>query len=95
MFKVELKQQALHVLQRLRRHDAVLILDALETYLSHEPERPSRSRIKRLRGRQASTYRLRVGDHRIFYDVCETSVVVVAILHKSETPSFYGEGTLP
>jgi len=34
------------------------------------------SRIKRLRGRTAATYRLRVGDFRVFYDVDEAEVVV-------------------
>ena len=63
----------------------------LEKHLRHEPDRVSRSRIKRLRGRQAATYRLRVGDYRVFYDVAEAEVVVIAVLHKRETAKFYRE----
>jgi len=44
---------------RVRRVAAVAILNALETYLRHELERVSQPRIKRLRGNQDATYRLR------------------------------------
>ena len=60
----------------------------LETHLRHEPERLSRNRIKRLRGKQDATYRLRVGEHRVFYDVPEGQVIVTAVLHR-ETAPFY------
>ncbi|MGH7263629.1 MAG: type II toxin-antitoxin system RelE family toxin [Candidatus Rokuibacteriota bacterium] len=50
-----------------------------------------RGRVKRLRGRQDATYRLRVGDHRVFYDVLERHVVVTAVLHERETAGFYRE----
>jgi mRNA-degrading endonuclease RelE of RelBE toxin-antitoxin system len=53
----------------------------------------SRSRIKRLRGRNAATYRLRVRDFRVFYDVAEAEVTVVAVLHKRETGAFYQDET--
>jgi mRNA-degrading endonuclease RelE of RelBE toxin-antitoxin system len=79
-------------LSRLRRHDAVTILDAMERYLRREPERTSRSRIKRLRGSQDATFRLRVGDYRVFYDVVDETVSVVAVLHKRETAAFYRQG---
>jgi mRNA-degrading endonuclease RelE of RelBE toxin-antitoxin system len=55
-------------------------------------EEESRSRIKRLRGSQsATTYRLRVADYRVFYDITETEVVIIAVLHKRETAGFYQE----
>ena len=69
------------------------ILDVIETHLRHEPDRVSRSRIKRLRGRQTATYRLRVGDYRVFYDIAEDEVVVIAVLHKRETAEFYQQET--
>jgi mRNA-degrading endonuclease RelE of RelBE toxin-antitoxin system len=89
MFEVVVQPTALRQLRHLRRVDAVAILDAIDHHLGHEPERPSRSRIKRLRGPQRATYRLRVGDYRAFYDVSESRVTVVAILHKRETGTFY------
>jgi mRNA-degrading endonuclease RelE of RelBE toxin-antitoxin system len=51
----------------------------------------SRSRIKRLRGLRQPQYRLRVGDVRIFYDVTETTVEVLAIVTKSEAESWLAE----
>jgi mRNA-degrading endonuclease RelE of RelBE toxin-antitoxin system len=32
---------------------------------------------------EAATYRLRAGDYRVFYDVAEAEVVVIALLHKN------------
>ena len=91
MFRIRIRAGAAAQLRRLRRGDAVAILDAIETHLQHEPERTSRSRIKRLRGAQRATYRLRVGEYRVFYDVLDAEVAVVAVLHKRETASFYRE----
>ena len=64
---------------------------ALEAYLRHEPKKASRSRIKRLRGLRKPQYRLRVGDVRIFYDVTETTVEILAIVTKSEAESWLAE----
>jgi mRNA-degrading endonuclease RelE of RelBE toxin-antitoxin system len=91
MFRIVVRPRAAAQIRRLRRVDAVAILDAMETHLRHQPDRVSRSRIKRLRGSRAATYRLRVGDYRIFYDLAEAEVVVSAVLHKRETAEFYGE----
>ena len=91
MFRIVVRPGAAAQIRRLRRANAVAILDAMETHLRHEPERLSRSRIKRLRGNNAATYRLRVGDYRVFYDVAEKEVVVIAVLHKRETAEFYRE----
>jgi mRNA interferase RelE/StbE len=91
MFEVLVRPTALRQLRRLRRVDAVAILDALDLYLRHEPDRPNRGRIKRLRGKQDATYRLRVGQYRVFYDVGEGVVTIVAVLHKRDAASFYRE----
>jgi len=58
--------------------------DAINRHLLHEPTRVSRSRIKRLRGTRRPQYRLRIGDVRVFYDVREGEVEVLAIVEKSE-----------
>ena len=49
-------------------------------------------RSKRLNGRHRAVFRLRVGDYRVFYDVLEDVVSVVAILSEEQTPEFYTEG---
>ncbi len=55
----------------------------MERHLRHEPTKTSRSRIKRLKGVQRPQYRLRVEDIRIFYDVRDDAVEVLAIVSKS------------
>jgi mRNA-degrading endonuclease RelE of RelBE toxin-antitoxin system len=42
----------------------------------------SRGRIKRLRGMRRPQYRLQIGDLRVFYDVAEKRVEVLAIVSK-------------
>jgi mRNA interferase RelE/StbE len=91
MFRIVVRPHAAAQIRKLRRVDAVAILDAVETHLRYEPERVSRSRIKRLRGRGTATYRLRVGEYRVFYDIAEAEVVVIAVLHKREAAEFYRE----
>ena len=91
MFEVVVQPAAPRQLRRLRRADAVAILDGFDRYLRHEPDRPNRSRIKRLRGQQDATYRLRVGKYRAFYDVSAGLVTVVAVLHKRDIATFYRE----
>lgn len=53
-------------------------------HLRHEPRKVSKSRIKRLRGLERPQYRLRVGEIRVFYDVSEKVVEVLAIVSKQQ-----------
>ena len=57
---------------------------AIETHLRHEPEKVSKSRIKRLRGLDQPQYRLRVGEVRVFYDCYGFNRRILAIVMKSE-----------
>ena len=69
---------------------------AIELHLRHEPTKLSKSRIKRLRGLDRPQYRLRVDDVRVFYDVAEGTVQVLAIVSKAEAESWlkaYGTPT--
>jgi mRNA interferase RelE/StbE len=68
---------------------------ALETHLRRQPEKVSRSRIKRLRGLRRPQYRLRVGDVRVFYDVSGAIVEVLAIVVKSEAESWLAQFANP
>jgi mRNA interferase RelE/StbE len=83
-FEIVLAPEAVEDFKRLRANARADIRTALETHLRHEPEKLSRSRIKRLRGLRQPQYRLRVGEVRIFYDVTGTTVQVLAIVVKSE-----------
>ena len=71
------------------------VATALAVHLTHEPTKVSKSRIKRLRGLSQPQYRLRVGDIRVFYDVTETQVQVLAIVTKAEAQSWLNEEGTP
>jgi mRNA-degrading endonuclease RelE of RelBE toxin-antitoxin system len=83
-FDIVLAPEAIEDLRDLRAPDRAALKEALERHLRHEPTKVSRSRIKRLRGLSRPQYRLRVGDIRVFYDVAEQTVEVLAIIRKSE-----------
>ena len=83
-YEIILAPEALQDLRALDAHIRSEVRDALETHLRHEPTKTSKSRIKRLHGLARPQYRLRVGDVRVFYDVLESSVQVLAIILKSE-----------
>src|SRR5207245_11626450 len=90
-FDIVLAPEAVEDFKALRANVRADIRTALETHLRHEPEKPSRSRIKRLRGLRQPQYRLRVGEVRIFYDVTGTTVQVLAIVTKLEADSWLAQ----
>ncbi len=83
-FDILLAPEAVDDLQRLAANVRATVRDAIETHLRHEPAKLSRSRIKRLRGLDRPQFRLRIGDVRVFYDIQEETVSILAILQKSE-----------
>jgi mRNA interferase RelE/StbE len=50
----------------------------------HEPKKASRNRNKRLRSLRKPQYRLRVGEVRVFYEIADATVEVLAIVAKLE-----------
>jgi mRNA-degrading endonuclease RelE of RelBE toxin-antitoxin system len=79
----------------LPAHVRSRVRDALERQLRFEPTRVSKSRIKRLRGLSRPQYRLRVDDIRVFYDVTETAVQVLAIVRKAEAQAWLDQEATP
>ena len=71
------------------------VRDALEIHLRHEPTKVSKSRIKRLRGVSRPQYRLRVDEIRVFYDVKETTVEILAILQKADAQKWLDKEGIP
>jgi mRNA interferase RelE/StbE len=94
-FAIILAPEAVEDLRRLTANVRAMVRTALETHLSHEPEKTSRSRIKRLRGLRRPQYRLRVGEVRVFYDVSGTTVEILAIVAKSEAESWLAQFVNP
>ena len=87
-FDIVLAPEAVDDLKKLKASIRTQVQAAVETHLRHEPRKTSRSRIKRLRGVSRPQFRLRVGDVRVFYDVSNGLVEVLAIVTKSEVPSW-------
>lgn len=82
-YEIILAPVATRDLRRLKARDRSTIRDMIRKHLRYEPEKVSRSRIKRLRGFRRPQYRLLVEDFRIFYDVYAGTVEVLTILPKS------------
>lgn len=90
-YEIILAAEAVDDLKNLTAHVRAEVCDAMERHLRHEPTKVSRSRIKRLRGLSRPQYRLRVGDEiRVFYDVREEVVEVLAVVPKSEADQWLG-----
>lgn len=90
-YEIILASEAAQDLKRLQAHERAEVKDALERHLRHEPAKVSKSRIKRFRGLSHPQYRLLVGEIRVFYDITEKYVDVLAIVPKSEAASWLEE----
>jgi len=71
------------------------VRDAIERHLRHEPQKVTKSRIKRLRGLSRPQYRLRVGEIRVFYDVSGKEVQVLAIVEKTDAQAWLSKSGVP
>ena len=90
-YDVILAPAAVQQFKALKAHVRAAVRDALETHLRQQPTRVSKSRIKRLRGLAQPQYRLRVEDIRVFYDVAEDTVDVLAIVTKAHAEQWLQE----
>jgi mRNA interferase RelE/StbE len=87
-YEIILAPAAIRELGALRADVRGRVRDAIELHLRHEPTKVSKSRIKRLRGLDRPQYRLRVDEVRVFYDVSEGIVQVLAIVPKSQAEAW-------
>jgi len=87
-FSLILAPEAVQDLRSLEASVRTQVRRAMEEHLRHEPEKVSKSRIKRLRGTSRPQYRLRVGEIRVFYDITGHTVEVLAVVAKSEAEAW-------
>src|SRR3990170_3069782 len=87
-FAVVLAPQAVRDFRGLPARQRSEVRDVLETHLRHEPKKVSKSRIKRLRGVRKPQFRLRVGEVRVFYDVRDKTIEVLAIVSKDQAQAW-------
>ncbi len=83
-YEIILSPESVDDLKRLTAHTRAKVKDLLELHLRHEPTKVSKSRIKKLRGLRRPQYRLRIEDIRVFYDIDNNKVEILAIISKSE-----------
>jgi mRNA-degrading endonuclease RelE of RelBE toxin-antitoxin system len=94
-FEIVFAPTAVAAYRRLPARVRASVRDALETHLRHEPTKVSKSRIKRLRGLSRPQYRLRVDHVRVFYDVSDGRVDVLAIVTKAQAESWLAQEGIP
>ncbi len=81
-YEILFAPEAVQDFKRLSARDRSTVKEAIEKHLRYEPQKISKSRIKKLQGMSRPQYRLRVDEIRVFYDVVETTVEVLAIIPK-------------
>jgi mRNA-degrading endonuclease RelE of RelBE toxin-antitoxin system len=81
-FEIVLSAEAIEDLSNLTANLRSTVKNAIEKHLRQNPTKTSKSRIKQLRGLSSPQYRLRVDEVRVFYDVAESTVEVLAIVDK-------------
>ena len=94
-YEILFAPEAVEDYRSLEARVRAIVRDGVEVYLRHQPTRLSKSRIKRLRDLSRPQYRLRLGDMRVFYDVLESTVQIIAIVEKSSAQDWlekHGEG---
>jgi mRNA interferase RelE/StbE len=94
-YDIVLSPTAVSEFRALSAFERAQVRDALERHLGLEPTKTSRSRIKRLRGLRKPQYRLRIGDLRVFYDVFQGRVEILAIVTKEQAEAWLREKGTP
>ena len=90
-YEVVLAPEAAQDFKRLPARDRASVLDNIEKHLRYTPGKTGKSRIKHLRGLSRPQYRLRIDDIRVYYDVTEQTVEILAIVPKSRSADWLEE----
>ena len=90
-YRVVFAPEALADYRGLPAYFRASVRDAIDSHLSHQPEKLSKSRIKRLRGMAQPQFRLRIGSIRVFYDVVDDEVHVLCIIEKARAGKWLEE----
>lgn len=93
-YRIVFTDNAIRDFNTLQARWRATVRDAIHVHLTYQPMKQSKSRIKKLGDLRHPQFRLRVGEVRVFYDVIDTDVVIVAIMPKAKTLQWleeYGE----
>ncbi len=78
-FRLEFTPVAARHLRGLSARERATVLDGIRNQLEFEPTIATRNR-RRMRPNQLATWRLRIGNHRAFYEVVQEPEAVVVIV---------------
>jgi mRNA-degrading endonuclease RelE of RelBE toxin-antitoxin system len=81
-YEIEFSPDARDHLRGLKKRDQQTVVDAIADQLAHQPDRPTSHR-KPLDTNPIAPWELRVGDFRVFYDIIEHKIIVVAVGKKT------------
>ena len=84
-YRIVFTEHAINDFDSLDARWRAIVRDSIRVFLTHGPTKQSRSRIKRLKDLRHPQFRLRVDEIRVFYDVTDTDVVIIAIMTKEKT----------
>ena len=87
-FEIIFAPSAAAAYKKLKASTRAEVREALEIHLRHELKKTSKSRIKRLRGLSQPQYRLRIGELRVFFDVDDGEVQILAIVTKAQASAW-------
>ncbi len=90
-FEIIFAPEAIRDLEKRRANLRAEVRDAIGRYLRNRPTKTLKARIKRLRGVSRPQFRLRVRDVRVFYDVVDIEVHVLAIVSKEQAEDWLRE----
>jgi mRNA interferase RelE/StbE len=94
-YEIVFAPEAVEDLKQLSARERCIVRDIIERHLRYTPEKTTKSRIRRLRGISRPQYRLRIDEIRVFYDITEQTVEILAIIPKSKAAAWLqrGEGS--
>jgi len=87
-YEIVFAPEAVEDLKQLSARELSIVRNKIERHLRRTPEKTTKSRIKRLRGISRPQYRLRVDEIRVFYDIAEQAVEILAIIPKSKAAAW-------
>ncbi len=90
-YEILFASEAVQDFKRLSARERSTLKEEIEKHLRYEPQKISKSRIKKLRGVSRPQHRLRVGEIRVFYDIVQATVEVLAIVPKSRATEWLEE----
>lgn len=77
-YEIEFSADSERQLAELSVRDRRMLLDSIETQLSHEPTTPTKNR-KLLRPNPVAAWELRVANFRVFYNVENERILVIVV----------------